>query len=130
MIMPNFLLIGAAKAGTSSLYGYLKQHPQIYMSPIKEPRFFALEGETLNFNGPTRGINQTSINTLEAYSQLFQKVTTEKAIGEASTIYLSSPKAPERIKHYLPDVKLIAILRDPSERAFSSYMHLVSKTCK
>lgn len=125
MIMPNFLIIGAAKAGTTSIYHYLKQHPQIYMCPGKEPRFFALEGEKLDFRGPTPGINQTSITTWEPYCQLFQEVTTETAIGEASTIYLSSPKAPDRIKHHLPDVKLIAILRDPSERAFSSYMHLI-----
>lgn len=125
MTMPNFLIIGAAKAGTTSIYHYLQQHPQIYMCPGKEPRFFALEGEKLDFRGLTPGINQTSVTTLEEYCQLFQEVTTEKAIGEASTIYLSSSKAPDRIKYHLPDVKLIAILRDPSERAFSSYMHLV-----
>ena len=125
MKIPNFLIIGAAKAGTTSLYDYLNQHPQIYMSPIKEPRFFALEGEKLDFRGPAQGINQTSVTTWEQYCQLFQEATTEKAIGEASTIYLSNPKAPNRIKHYLPKVKLIAILRDPAERAFSSYVHLV-----
>ena len=125
MIMPNFLIIGAAKAGTTSLYGYLEQHPQVYMSSIKEPRFFALEGEKLDFRGPAQSINHTSVTTLAEYSQLFQEVTSQTAIGEASTVYLSHPKAPERIKHYIPDVKLIAILRDPSERAFSSYLHLV-----
>lgn len=125
MIMPNFLVIGAAKAGTSSLYHYLKQHPQIYMSSEKEPRFFALEGEKLEFGGPAQGINQGSVTSLEAYCQLFEGVTDQIAIGEASTLYLSSPKAPQRIKHYLPNAKLIAVLRDPAERAFSSYMHLV-----
>lgn len=125
MKIPNFLIIGAAKAGTTSLYDYLNQHPQIYMSPIKEPRFFALEGEKLDFGGPAQGINRTSVTTWEQYCQLFQEVTTEKAIGEASTVYLSDLKAPQRIKHYLPEVKLIAILRDPAERAFSSYVHLV-----
>ena len=125
MKIPNFLIIGAAKAGTTSLYDYLNQHPQIYMSPIKEPRFFALEGEKLDFRGPAQAINRTSVTTWEEYCQLFQEATTEKAIGEASTIYLSNPKAPHCIKHYLPEVKLIAILRDPAERAFSSYVHLV-----
>lgn len=125
MKIPNFLIIGAAKAGTTSLYDYLNQHPQIYMSSIKEPRFFALEGDKLDFRGPAQGINRTSVTKWEQYCQLFQEVTTEKAIGEASTIYLSNPKAPDRIKHYLPEVKLIAILRDPAERAFSSYVHLV-----
>jgi len=49
MVMPNFLIIGAAKSGTTSLYEYLKQHPQIWMSPVKETNFFALEGETLSW---------------------------------------------------------------------------------
>lgn len=125
MVMPNFIIIGAAKAGTSSLYSYLKQHPQIYMSPIKEPRFFALEGETLDFQGPAQGINSRSVTQIEDYCRLFQGVTNEIAIGEASTLYLHSQKAIARIKHYIPKVKLIAILRDPAERAFSSYLHLV-----
>lgn len=125
MVMPNFLIIGAAKAGTTSLYYYLSQHPQIYMSPAKEPRFFALEGEDLNFRNPDQDINRTSVTTPEAYNQLFQGVTDETAIGEASPLYLYSPKAVERIKHYIPDVKLIAILRDPVDRAFSCYTHLI-----
>ena len=125
MTLPNFLIIGAAKAGTTSLSVYLEQHPQVYMCPGKEPRFFALEGEKLDFRGPAQGINHTSVTSLEEYCRLFQEVSQESAIGEASTLYLSSPKAPQKIKHYLPHAKLIAVLRDPVERAFSSYMHLV-----
>jgi hypothetical protein len=127
MTMPNFLIIGAGKSGTTSLYYYLKQHPQVYMSPVKEPKFFALEGEKLDFRGPSddRGINRTSVTDIEAYRALFRGVTIEKAIGEASSLYLYSPKAPGRIRHYIPDVKLIAILRNPVERAFSSYLHCV-----
>ena len=52
MTMPNFLIIGPAKSATTSLYQYLSQHPEIYMSPVKEPRFFAYEGENLDFAGP------------------------------------------------------------------------------
>ena len=52
MTMPNFLIIGAMKAGTTALYSYLKQHPEIYMSPVKEPNFFAFEGERMNFGAP------------------------------------------------------------------------------
>ncbi len=125
MRMPNFLIIGAAKAGTSSLYYYLKQHPQIYMSPLKEPKFFALEGEKLDFQGPDRGINRNSVTSIDSYCELFRDVSNEIAIGEASPLYLYSPKAPGRIKHYLPEVKLIAILRNPVERAFSSFTHLL-----
>ncbi|MEM9219270.1 MAG: sulfotransferase [Cyanobacteria bacterium P01_F01_bin.150] len=123
--MPNFLIIGAAKGGTTSLYHYLSQHPQIYMSTVKEPRFFALEGEELNFNNPDQGINRDSITQLREYQNLFKDVKDEIAIGEASPLYLYSTKAADRIRHYIPDVKLIAILRDPSERAYSCYTHLV-----
>ena len=69
MTMPNFLVIGAAKSGTTSLYFYLKQHPQIYMSPVKEPRFFALQGEQPDFRGPDdqREINRKCVTNIEAY---------------------------------------------------------------
>lgn len=125
MTMPNFLIIGAGKSGTTSLYHYLKQHPEIYMSPVKEPKFFALEGKTLNFRGPNDDahMNRKSVTDIGAYRALFRGVSNEKAVGEASTLYLYSPEAPARIKHYIPEVKLIAILRNPADRAFSSYLH-------
>ena len=124
MTLPNFLIIGSAKGGTSSLHYYLKQHPQIFMPDLKEPRFFALEGEFLNFQNPDSAINYNSITTLEAYKNLFANVTNEIAIGEASPLYLYSEKAARRIKHYVPDAKLIVILRNPADRAFSCYTHL------
>ena len=124
-IMPNFLILGAAKAGTTSLHYYLDQHPEIYMSKVKEPRFFALEGETPNFQNPDNLINRTSITELEEYQQLFADVSTEKAIGETSPLYLYSAKAVERIKYYIPQAKLIVVLRNPVERAYSCYTHLV-----
>lgn len=116
--MPNFLIIGAEKSGTSSLFDYLGQHPDVYTSPLKEPSFFAYEGipaHTLPFRMPVR-------TDLESYQALFAGVTTERAIGEASVHYLTSPVAAERIRRRLPDVRLIAILRDPVERAYSSFM--------
>ncbi len=124
MTMPNFLIIGAAKSGTTALYHYLKQHPQIYMSPTKETEFFAFEGETLDFQGPgDRG--RASITNFEAYQAQFQAVTTETAIGEAATVCLYSEKAADRIFYYLPNAKLIAILRDPIERAYSQFLMFV-----
>jgi hypothetical protein len=126
--MPNFLIIGAAKAGTTSLYQYLKQHPQVYMSPIKEPMFFSFEGATLDFRGPgdeaymSKGIIKTN---LKDYCALFEDVAEQKAIGEASTSYLYSPRAAERIRHYIPSAKLVAVLRDPVERAYSYFMNHV-----
>jgi hypothetical protein len=127
MTMPNFLIIGAGKSGTTSLYHYLRQHPEIYMSPVKEPKFFAVEGKKLDFRGPNddEHMNRKSITDVDAYRALFGGVTDEKAIGEASPLYLYSPEAPGRIKHYLPEVKLIAILRNPVDRAFSSYLHCI-----
>ncbi|MEQ9621318.1 sulfotransferase [Coleofasciculus chthonoplastes] len=122
MIMPNFLIIGAAKAGTTSLYSYLNQHPQVYMSPVKEPRFFTPELYSIYNNGVRDNGRRTAL-TLEQYGQLFQGVSTEIAIGEASTEYLYIPKAPERIKSHIPKAKLIAILRNPVERAFSAFLY-------
>lgn len=124
-MLPNFLLIGAPKSGTTALYNYLNQHPDIYMSPVKEPHFFAFEDEALSFQGPKVTINDTTITSLEAYQRLFQNAADETAVGEASALYLSIPKASERIKHYLPDAKLIAILRNPVDRAYASFMQLM-----
>ncbi|VEP16606.1 Sulfotransferase [Hyella patelloides LEGE 07179] len=123
MVMPNFLILGAAKTGTTSIYRYMKQHPEIYMSPAKEPRFFVFENETLDFNGVGDEI-ETAKTSLQEYQQLFAGVEAEKAIGEATTMYLWSAKAPQRIKHYIPDVRMIAILRNPVDRAYSNYLHL------
>lgn len=127
MVVPNFLLIGAGKAGTTALYEYLRQHPQVYMSPTKEPNFFAFMGEEIDFQGPGEQemINCTSVTNFEIYYALFKQVSNQKAIGEASHWYLYSPKAAARIKYYLPNVKLIAILRDPVQRAYSDFLHFV-----
>ena len=129
MTMPNFLIIGTAKAGTTSLYRYLGQHPEIYMSPHKEPRFFVYDGEEMD---PLHPIHTKTITDLKSYQQLFEGVTCEKAIGEASPAYLVEPRAPERIYHYIPDAKIIAILRNPADRAYSHFLHLVKhnhETC-
>ena len=126
MTFPNFLVIGAAKSGTSSLFRYLGQHPQIYTPPRKEPGFFAFEGQPVCFAGPgDERRNRLVVTDLAAYRALFQGITTEKAAGEASVVYLYSPTAPDRIKFSLPKVKLIALLRNPVERAFSSFSHLI-----
>ena len=124
MTLPNFLIIGAPKAGTTALYHYLSEHPQIYMSPVKEPKFFAFEGEQINFCGPG-DLKKDYVTDIEAYKTLFSKVSQEIAIGEASPGYLHSAQAPERIHHYIPDAKLIVIIRDPVERAYSHFLSLV-----
>ncbi|WP_228060787.1 MULTISPECIES: sulfotransferase family protein [unclassified Coleofasciculus] len=125
--MPNFLIIGAAKAGTTALYRYLKQHPQIYMSSLKETQFFVfLEEENLNFNANEPFLRKyQQIKDIESYRNLFKKASQEIAIGEVSPWYIYLPNIPSKIKHYILDVKLIAMLRDPVERAYSNFLHSV-----
>jgi hypothetical protein len=127
MVMPNFLIIGAAKSGTTSLYHYLKEHPQVYMSPIKETRFFALGLDEKKSYTDVRDqkLVANSVHSLEAYQDLFKNVSNEVAIGEDSPLYLYHAHAAERIKKMLPDVRLIAILRNPADRAFSHFIHSV-----
>lgn len=126
--MPTFLIIGAARSGTTALYTYLRQHPEVFMSTNKETNFFAFENEKLNCSGPGKDYINNSITQLADYQLQFKDATTETAIGEASPLYLYSKKAPERIQHYLPGVKLVAILRNPVEQAFSHYLYAKRQT--
>jgi hypothetical protein len=113
MTLPNFLIIGASKAGTTSLYHYLRQHPDVYMSPVKEPGYYWSEGQAL---GRVENV------TREEYERLFSDVTSQRAVGEATSLYLNSPTAPDRIAADLPGVRLIVTLRNPADRAYSSYL--------
>jgi hypothetical protein len=126
MNMPNFLIIGATKSGTTTLYQWLTQHPDIYMSKLKEPHFFAYENHQFDFRGPRDQeiAGRIFVNNLVSYQDLFRGVSNEKAVGEASAMYISSTAASENIKTYIPEVKLIAVLRHPAERAYSSFLHL------
>ena len=128
MTMPNFLIIGAAKAGTTALYNYLNEHPQVFMSPIKESNFFAYDAKSCDphYLGH-RPENQFPIQTLTDYERLFENASGASAIGEASPIYLESPIAAANIQHHLPEVRLIASLRNPVERAISGWMMHVRK---
>jgi Sulfotransferase domain len=117
MTLPNFLIIGAMKSGTTALYYYFEQHPQIYMSPIKEPNFFCSEGQE-NPDGK-------SITSIEAYRDLFRHASDATAIGEASHCYLYEPQAAARIRAHVPGAKLIAVLRNPIDRAYSHFLHMV-----
>ena len=125
--LPNFLIVGAMKSGTTSLWRYLKQHPQIYMPSLKEPRILASSifinpgDELYRFH---RVCKSCTVSTFEDYVKLFSDARNEKAIGEASPHYLytHSTTIPV-IKKYLGDVKIIIILRNPADRAFSAYKH-------
>jgi len=130
MTMPNFIIIGVAKAGTTSLYRYLDQHPQVFMSPVKETNFFAYEdmrAGTWTSGGDPPNPAYFPVKTLEAYEAMFAGVSDEIAIGEASPRYFCSPTAPQRIHECIPDVKLVACLRNPADRAFSGFLMRVRK---
>ena len=126
-MLPTFLLIGAMKAGTTALYNMLGAHPEVYMSPVKEPNFFAFAGRELDFRAPIDqrpdGINNTSITDRDEYEALFDAADPQSARGEASHTSLYWPDAAENIRRLVPDVRLVAILRDPVERAYSEFMH-------
>lgn len=120
---PDFLVIGAARAGTTALHGYLGQHPQLFLPAVKEPNFFAFDGETLDCRGPGADYINNSITDWRAYRALFSAAPDGTIKGEASPLYLYAEKAPARIAARAPDCKLIAILRNPIEQAFSHYLY-------
>lgn len=108
---PEFLLGGARKCGTTSLHGILRTHPRVYMPPA-EIHFFSLPDYEA---GRETGLRR--------YTELFAAAGPEQMIGERSTTYLHDPAAASRIAEILPDAKLIFVLRDPVERAYSHYWH-------
>lgn len=112
-IWPNFFLVGAARAATTSLWEWLRGHPEIYMSPLKETHFFA--------SGKPQVV--PVIRSEREYLRLFRGVRDEKVIGEASPSYLRDPEAPGRIKEVSPDARILIVLRDPVARAYSTYWH-------
>ncbi|WP_129677448.1 sulfotransferase [Candidatus Chloroploca sp. Khr17] len=122
---PNFLIIGPPKCGTTALYVTLAQHPQVFMSQVKEPYFFAFDGQPPTFVGPDADYyHRQAVTKWEAYQSLFAEADGYVACGEASPLYLTNYQ-PERtaanIRRRLPDMHLIAILRQPTDRAYSQF---------
>jgi hypothetical protein len=118
--LPTFFIIGAPKAGTTSLHYYLEQHPQIQMSAIKEPGFLASAGP---------GRDDRKVHRLDSYKQLFDPAVAVR--GEASTNYAEYPLregVPDRIEQLVPDAKFIYLVRDPVERTVSHYHQMVATT--
>ncbi len=122
--LPNFFVIGAAKSGTTALYRYLRQHPEIFMSDRKEPHHFSYTEESKKTNGPSDYI-RSAITDFQQYLDLFERVSHEIAIGEASPTYIYVPGTAERIHSIFPNARIIAILRNPADRAYSAFMHLI-----
>jgi hypothetical protein len=122
-MLPNFIVVGAAKAGTTALYWYLSEHPAVYMSPVKETNFFAYgldAGGRLLYGDPD--VHRFPIKSLPEYERLFESVNGATAIGEASPIYLECPQAAARIRTLIPSARIVCSLRQPVERAYSDYL--------
>jgi len=114
-VLPNFLIIGAARCATTSLYSALQTHPDVYLPLNKrpEPHFFLKEAEY------ARGLGY--------YEQRhFADWKGERAVGEASTSYVLGPAVPTRVADALPGVRLLCLLRHPVDRAFSGYWHTIA----
>jgi hypothetical protein len=125
--MPDFLVIGAPKAGTTALHAALARHPELYMSPIKEPKFFLTDGPPPTKGGPGDALTyREHVWRREDYEALFDPAPPGALCGESTPLYLYDRAAMRRIRETLPDAKLIVILRDPVERAHSNWTHLWS----
>lgn len=110
---PDFFLVGAAKAGTTSLFKYVIQHPQIFIPDIKEPHYFS------DFVQP----RAPRFESVDDYLRLFDNCPPASVAGDASTSYLYSPRAAGRIHELNPAARILMILRDPVDRAYSMYWY-------
>ncbi len=116
---PNFFIVGAPKCGTTSMWAYLRQHPDIFMPKIKEINYFSSDKPDLHAKWLNKNLNN--------YLKLFAKVNNEKVIGEASVSYLYSRVAPENIKLFNPEAKIIIMVRNPVDAICSAFhMHIAN----
>jgi Sulfotransferase family len=120
---PQFLVIGAARSGTTALYQYLAEHPGLFLTEPKEPHYFALAGTTPAFTGPgdRQTVNRLAVTDREAYLRLYRDARPDQVRGEASVSTLYYPDAVTRAREMVPDARLVCMLRDPVDRAFSAY---------
>jgi hypothetical protein len=123
--LPDFLVIGAAKAGTTAFYRALERHPRVFLPNPKEPTFFSSAGTPPRFAGPGGDrYARMFIHDEQQYLDLYSTCPPHAIAGEASVIYMSCERAPATAARYAPDARLIAILRHPVDRAYSNYLHV------
>ena len=122
--LPDFLLIGAPKAGSTAFFNALCRHPGVYGSPHKEPRFFMFPNQNPVYDDPRGNTFVRGAKTSEAgYRELFAGAPPGAVRGEASINYLAYAEAAQNAFHWVPGARLIALLRHPVERAFSGWLH-------
>ena len=124
--LPDFLLIGAPKCGTSALHAALSAHPGLFLSTPKEPKFFLTDGPPPDSGGGPGDVPTWREHVWQraAYEALFAGVPPGVLCGESTVFYLYDQESHRRIRELLPDARLIAVLRDPAERAHSNWAHL------
>jgi Sulfotransferase family len=124
--LPNFVVVGAAKCGTTSLFHYLKQHPDVFLPLRKELHYFSYDHLGRDAGGPGGSyILDFACATKEEYESYYLKVGSQAAVGEVSPSYFHYSEVSERLKAELAEPRIVIILRDPIKRAHSQYMHLV-----
>lgn len=123
---PDFFLLGVPKAGTTAVHAALQQHPGLYLSPVKEPKYYLCgDAPPPAYNGPGDAHSQQEwIWRREEYLRLFDDAPAGTLRGESTPFYLYLPDARRRIAEDAPDARLIVVLRDPVDRAYSNWMHL------
>jgi hypothetical protein len=123
---PDFLVIGAARSGTTALCDALAQHPDVFLCEPKEPHFFALGDTSPDFQGPGDGamVNRRAVTDKSKYLSLFNSCTNGSVAGEGSVSSLYYPQAAHRIRRYVPEARLVCILRHPAERAWSAFQYM------
>ncbi len=127
MALPDFLVAGAPKAGTTALHAALSRHPGLYLSPVKEPKFFLTDGPPPTRGGPGDALTyREHVWERDRYEALFAAAPPGVPRGEATPFYLYDAGAMERIRDLIPGAKRIVIIRDPVERAHSNWTHLWS----
>lgn len=123
MTLPNFLVIGAGRSGTTSLHDYLGQHPDVFVGEEKSPNFFVSHEPLPDWETATlRAMARQWVSDPEDYEAFFKEAGSKKAVGEVSPVYLQATSAPGRIKATCPDAKIVAILREPVARAYSHFL--------
>ncbi len=125
---PDFLVVGAPKAGTTALHAALARHPDVFVSDPKEPKYWLCDGAPPPaWRGPgDRHSQQEWVWRAEDYFSLFAQAARHQVRGESTPFYLWSRGAHRRIAEDLPDVRIVAVVRDPVDRAYSNWMHLWS----
>ncbi len=127
MALPDFLVIGAPKAGTTALHAALAGHPDLFLSPVKEPKFFLTDGPPPRSGGPGDAATYREHVWRRAdYEELFAGAPPGVLRGESTPFYLYDRPAQRRIRALIPGARLIVVLRDPVERAHSNWAHLRS----